>query len=327
MKRNTIAAAVAVLFGFPAAASAYLFDPQGTSGANAINITAFDWGPTNVLAQNGNLAVANFVAKQGPIGLQVLAQGMLNNTLGTSIPGICTITQTTCNTGSLGFTFTLGFSENVTSVTPNTPFPPGTQAGFIYDPTQPSFFQIFAQSPGTANNLTGTGFDSGTLILSGVLTPTQVTGGSFAAFPSTGQLFDATSDGDQYSGTTTLATPPSGGNNSDILIDLTVVTSFVNPNYFLQPITDLRFNNISLSPQFTTIDPSRLFDPSAGANTIGVAPVIGASNGAPYNGTNPDFQLQSDNNMPIAGVPEPATLALIGLGLAGLGGFSRRRRS
>jgi hypothetical protein len=332
MKKNLLAASVALSLGIPTVANAYLFDPDGAGPATATNITAFDWQPTNVLVDGGNQAVANFVANattgtQLDTSFKVWAQGQLVDTLGNRIStkGLCAPGLSTCTGGNYEITFTVGFTERVTAVIPG--FPPGpppatATASFQVVNDGTSFFNMFYDTAKNSNNLAGTGFDDGTLILSAKVDPN--TGGSFSAYPTTGQNFDSTPDQNDYPGITAIQTPPSGGQNSDL-----VLTDLVyDPAFFLELIDDLRLNNLQLSSVFTTVNPSALFDGLAGGgNGATIIPLIGAVNGAPYNGTNPDIQLQTDPNMPITGrVPEPSVISLLGLGLAGLGVVGSRRR-
>lgn len=335
-KKTLLAAALLAALGASTQAHAYLFNPDGVPGGAATkDITAFDWQPSNVLADNGNLAVTNFILNQGDGGsrdttFKVWAQGQLFGTTGNNITGLCTPGQSTCAGGNYEITYTLGYTERVTAVVIPGLTGGTATAGFTFVNDGTSFLDIFYDTSKDSNNFTGVGFDNGTRILSSQIIPT--TGGSFESYPSTGQTFDGTPDGNQYLGITTLQTPPSGGNNVDIKLSTALLTVpgtlYRDANFFTQEIDSLQFNGLSLSPRFTTVNPSQKFDGLAGGgNGAGITPSIGSVNGANYNGTNPDIQLQTDPNMPIiAKVPEPTSLALLGLGLGAIGMVSRRRR-
>jgi len=335
-KKTLIATALLAALGASTQANAYLFNPDGVVGGHATqDITAFDWQPSNVLADNGNLAVANFLLNQADGGsrdvtFKVWAQGQLFGTTGNNITGLCTPGESTCTGGDYEITYTLGYTEKVTGVVIPGLTGGTATAGFTFVNDGTSFLDIFYDPLKDSDNLAGSGFDNGTRILSSQIIPT--TGGSFESYPSTGQTFDGTPDGNQYVGITTLETPPSGGSNVDIKLAAALSTVpgtlYRDANFFTQEINSLQFNGLSLSPRFTTVNPSRFFDGLAGgSNGAGITPLIGLVNGIAYNGDNPDIQLQTDPNMPItAKIPEPTSIALLGLGLGALGMVSRRRR-
>jgi hypothetical protein len=89
-------------------------------------------------------------------------------------------------------------------------------------------------------------------------------------------------------------------------------------------ITISFFNNSQVDP-FRQVDPSQCFNTDTsvcggGGGIISVG-TLGAVNGA----TGPNIIFQADGNQSFT-VPEPASLALIGLGLSFMGFFGKSRR-
>ena len=158
-----------------------------------------------------------------------------------------------------------------------------------------SFFELYYNPAVVADNLAGTGFNVGTLILAGTPAPSVTNSGSFAvAVDATGnpviQPFDGFST-DNYPGIQSIT----GVGSAQVSAD---VSSF-DPAFFITPVIQLSFNTSTVIP-FLTTDPSALFVGSPGGAAPNVIPNIGTING--LNGT--DFQLQSDaNNSFIAAAP------------------------
>jgi hypothetical protein len=74
----------------------------------------------------------------------------------------------------------------------------------------------------------------------------------------------------------------------------------------------------------TTFDSTIHFANTTNRNAVDPGGVVGNS---PYTVLNEDLILNADGNSGFAAVPEPTTMVLMGLGLIGFAGFSRRKRS
>jgi len=304
---HPIAAAVLVLPTLVFAQSTpFTFDPTGTPGATGdINgLGAIDQSPGNALSVGGVIT---------PVGGQanLLYQanlGTLNNSAGNAV--------FLNGTGGNFFTFVAGFRETFTSTSTGA----GNQtATFSLASGAPNFFIMYRTSaPG--NNLTGTGFTTGTPILQGVINATNFSS-SFSetlasrTSPVTFDQFGA----NNYAGVTSVVGSGASQFNATI-------TSF-NPNYFpsfsASSLIVSFFNTSQVTP-FLQVDPSALFS-SNGTADGDVAANRGAINGV----TGPDFQFQADANtsFQVTAVPEPETYALLlgGLGLVGFVAGRRRR--
>ena len=304
---GTLSAVLAV--PLVAQAELFTFDPTG-GGAGTANLALIDQAPGSALAQGGVTAINNFLAGSGSTNFTLHYQANLS-----SIQFADTSIGFANGSGGNFFTFVAGFGETVVGADPF----PGT-ASFKFDPTNPvNFFNMYATST-VGNNLTGTGFISGAPILSAhiVTVPTS----NFQVTDPAPTNLDNSPNGDQWGGQQSVT----GGGVSDI----TLVVDSVNAGYFpsLTPastITISFFNNSQVDP-FRQVDPSQCFnvtgstcDGGGGIISLGT---LGALNGGTVG---PNFEFQADGTQSFA-VPEPASLALIGLGLSLMGIFGKSRR-
>jgi len=120
------------------------------------------------------------------------------------------------------------------------------------------------------------------------------------------------------------------GNGSSV-IDINV--SAVDPTFFISNPTAIQLHlNSSLITPFDTVDPSAKFRNKDTAASLGatvpgtlVTPNIGTVNGD-LTGGGGDIQFQADANSSLSVIPEPTSITLMGLGLAGLFGYGWRRK-
>jgi len=329
MFRSLALTAAAVLtFSATAKADPVTFFPG--DGSSVPNFLGFDPAPGNILNVGAQQAILNFSLTGQPQTFTSYGQATIPSVLvsgGGAAVGV----------SGANLTVVFGLTERVVGIT-GTPGAAGSTATFAITPGCPvNYFQVF-QGGAPANNLAGTGFNDGNLVLSGRFTNTLNIPTVTVTTANAGAL-------DQF-GTNNYPNSTAGLTGA---FTIQGNVDFLNPAYFSAGTSAPTF---IVSSQ--VVDPFNAVDPSAafliGTTLTGVAAVpvtagagLGTATGGlttigPVNAGDPTTngmsnQVQGDLNVsfvfvetpPGSRVPEPATLAVFGI-LAGVSGLSYRRR-
>lgn len=330
LNRTLLVAALSLAFS---GAHAATVDPDGAGPLGSLSVSVLDWTVGNALITPvGNANITN--PKAGDV-MQTYAHARLatfNDASGNPVGGLF---------GNSEWTYVTGLQETVFAVSGT----PGTgTATFNTIAGGNNFFQIWYSntSSNLSSNLTGKGFQNGTLILSGSVLPFdfndpnklgQTTFTANTPVDAQGNLVPAVLDQfgtNNYPNTKTIT----GQGGGRVGVKVTSWDSAFFPD-FKPGIIMVDFDT-QLNIPFDKTDPSSCFwNGSAyvsgmGTITGGTAAqqaaactpnTVGSINGIV--GPNEVLMTDSSTSLP---VPEPMTLALMGAGALAMGATGRRRK-
>lgn len=324
MKLKQMTVAMALALSVPASAFAVqgvLFDPDGVPGGAAPTVVdTFDWKPGHVLYSDCFGAGAIGVVG----GCLIKAQGSIG-TISLTGSGNITIPA------GVSFTFAMDVAATV-SLGKGSAYDGGTvnvgDTLLLSDGGGSSLFTIFADNADDAVPLTGAGYTDGTAILKGTV---KVNSYALTNVGSATQLFDQFG-GDDYAGRASYQTSGSPS--------FTVEVSYIDPAWFKDPLVNFTVQIGDVNQSENSLLPFKQVDPSHSVNGTAFTPTAtlgGAGIGTDaivdiYCGTTKstatcggEFQGDAASVFLTQTTPEPGMLALLGIGLAGIGVFSRRR--
>jgi len=294
-------ALVASIWARPAAADPILFNIDGVGAPILTNF--LDWAPGNTELQEHTGTT--------PTTATIVYQANLNSSYLNS-PG----DPNTQNQGDGGSFIKITALLTGTEIIPNSG---------IFSINPGGVINVYANNVG-GNDLAGTGFNAGTLILTAV---TNGVGFGSALLNDTPgaptELLDQAGGVDNYNGTRTFQVLSGSVQNLQAIVTSTPNVFFPN----IVPGQTLTFTSGSNTIPFLQVDPAaQFFNGSPGVAAGGIC--LAAPSPACINGALDTIMVQSDVatsfSNPSSPIPEPATLTLLGVGLLSASVARRRQQ-
>lgn len=289
-----ISLALVMAWATPSAADTFTFDANGGGAGGGGTFAYFDWLPGNsLLVETAGSPIATIYFQANLDAAVKLDNTKYNN----------------CDLAGGCITAVAAFQVLLTPITT-------TQTNFTVLPG--GVLKVYADTT-QGDDLSGLGFAAGGSAVD-ILTATTLGGsGTFNFSSLTPVPLDQSPDGNNYPNTLTYT-----GQGST---DITALVTAVNSAYFTNLIAgaSLSFTNTSQIDPYKQVNPSATFS----SNAIADGDVCGVPCVGPINGAGDRIVAQSDANTSFtvnAPIPEPATLTLFGLGLAGTAAARRRQK-